>query len=98
MCERAEKELMNYRILVQKAVQWFQGWNSETAIIRTRLNMMEIVGFSKVVHQRTSTTSTEVRCRTSVGFRADRSRPQSAHIRSKTSLSITRSVTDHYEV
>lgn len=59
---------------------------------------MEIVGFSKVVHQRTSTTSTEVRCRTSVGFRADRGRPQSAHIRSKTSLSITRSVTDHYEV
>uniref|UniRef100_K1QIE8 EF-hand calcium-binding domain-containing protein 6 n=1 Tax=Magallana gigas TaxID=29159 RepID=K1QIE8_MAGGI len=51
----------------------------------------------KVVHQRTSTTSTEVRCRTSVGFRADRGRPQSAHIRSKTSLSITRSVTDHYE-
>lgn len=58
---------------------------------------MEIVGFSKVVHQRTNTTSTEVRCRTSMGFRANRGRPQSAHIRSKTSLSVTRSITDHYE-
>lgn len=60
--------------------------------------MMEIVGFSKAMHQRTHTTSTDFRCHTSMDLREDRGRPRSAHVRSKTSLSITRSVTDHYEV